>query len=440
MANATPPSGAALPSGATPPSDPTQATLDALNGTEVRLRRVCKARDATDRVGPRRFLHAGPPIDLADITGPMRGAIIAGLLLEKEAATVAEAEAIIDAGEVTISPCHDANAVGAMAGVVTPSTPVVVAEATGGITTFSPLNEGIGGAMRYGSYDEGTLSRLRWLGDVLAPALDEAVRRSDPLDLIALVAEGLRRGDDCHNRLVATSAALLAALTPGLLRAPLDRTDAADVVAFISGNGHFALPFAISAAKAVTVAAGGIPGSPIVTAMASNGREFGIRVSGLGDRWFTVPAPIGDPVLLDGATIDDVNPTMGDSMIAETAGFGAFAMTAAPAIMSFVGGDMARAMEITRSMRTVCAGTSRRFLIPGEDFRGTPLGIDVHRVRATGVEPVINNGLAHREPGRGRVGAGITPIPVEPFAAASRALEEAGFAPSGVAGEPETRA
>lgn len=74
--------------------------------------------------------------------------------------------------------------------------------------------------MRYGSYDEGTLSRLRWLGDVLAPALDEAVRRSDPLDLIALVAEGLRRGDDCHNRLVATSAALLAALTPGLLRAP----------------------------------------------------------------------------------------------------------------------------------------------------------------------------------------------------------------------------
>lgn len=174
--------------------------------------------------------------------------------------------------------------------------------------------------------------------------------------------------------------------------------------------------------------------------MASNGREFGIRVSGLGDRWFTVPAPIGDPVLLDGATIDDVNPTMGDSMIAETAGFGAFAMTAAPAIMSFVGGDMARAMEITRSMRTVCAGTSRRFLIPGEDFRGTPLGIDVHRVRATGVEPVINNGLAHREPGRGRVGAGITPIPVEPFAAASRALEEAGFAPSGVAGEPETRA
>ncbi|GII66690.1 hypothetical protein Skr01_67750 [Sphaerisporangium krabiense] len=409
-------------------SDPTQQTLDALNGTAVHLRHVRKARDATDRVGPRHFLHAGPPLELAAVPGPMRGAIIAGLLLEREAGSAAEAEAIIDRGEVSISPCHDAGAVGAMAGIITPNTPVVVAGTAGGVTTFSPLNEGIGGAMRYGSYDDVTLARLRWLGDVLAPALDEAVRRSDPLDLPALVAEGLRRGDDCHNRLVATTAALLVALTPGLLRTRLDREDLAKVVAFIAGNGHFALPFAISAAKAVTLAASGVPGSPVVTAMASNGREFGIRVSGLGDRWFTVAAPVGDPVLVEGATLDDVTPTMGDSMIAETAGFGAFAMTAAPAIMSFVGGDAARAHEITRRMRTVCAGTSERFLIPGEDFRGTPLGIDVHKVRATGVEPVINNGLAHREPGRGRAGAGITPIPVEPFAAASRALEEAGHA------------
>ncbi|MFF4989341.1 DUF1116 domain-containing protein [Streptosporangium saharense] len=408
-------------------SDPTRATLDALNGTDVHLRHVCRARDATDRVGPRHFLHAGPPIALADIPGPMRGGIIAGLLLEKEAGSVAEAEAIIDHGEVSISPCHDAGAVGAMAGIVTPNTPVVVAETADGLRTFSPLNEGIGGAMRYGSYDEVTLARLRWLGDVLAPALDEAVGHSDPIDLVALVAEGLRRGDDCHNRLVATTATLLVTLTPGLLRSRLDREDLAEVVAFVAGNGHFALPFAISAAKAVTLAASGVEGSPVVTAMAGNGREFGIRVSGLGDRWFTVAAPVGDPVLVEGATLDDVTPTMGDSMIAETAGFGALAMTAAPAIMSFVGGDMALAQEITRRMRTLCAGTSRRLLIPAEDFLGTPLGIDVHRVRALGVEPVINNGLAHREPGRGRVGAGITSIPIEPFVAASEALtEEAG--------------
>ncbi|MCM2388161.1 DUF1116 domain-containing protein [Streptomyces albipurpureus] len=402
-----------------------QASIDALNTTEVILHRVCKAGEVTGSVTGRHFLHAGPPIDPADIPGPMRGAIIGGLLLEREAASVAEAEAIIDRGEVGISPCHDAGAVGAMAGIITPSTPVVVA-AAGDTRTFSPLNEGIEGAVRYGSYDDATLARLRWLGDVLAPALDEAVQNSDPLDLLHLVAEGLRRGDDCHNRLVATSAALLVTLTPGLLRGSSDREGLARITAVMARNGHFALPFAISAAKAVTLAAAGFDGSPVVTAMAGNGREFGIRVSGLGDRWFTVPSPIGNPVLLDGAALDDVTPTMGDSMIAETAGFGAFAMTAAPAIMSFVGGDMELAQGITRRMREICAGTSTRFLIPGEDFRGTPLGIDVHRVRATGIEPVINNGLAHRDPGRGRVGAGITPIPVEPFAEASRALEEAG--------------
>lgn len=423
-------------------SDPIAATLAALNGTDVRLVHVCAARDVTDRVGPRSFLHAGPPIDLADVPGPMRGGIIAGLLLEREAKTIEEAEAIIDAGEVSISPCHDAGAVGAMAGIVTPSTPVVVAESSRGHRTFSPLNEGLGGAMRYGSYDEGTLARLRMFGEVLAPALDEAIRHTEaPIDLVALVAEGLRRGDDCHNRLVATTAALLVALTPGLLRSLVRREDVALVVETIAGNGHFALPFAISAAKALTLAASGIPGSPIVTTMAGNGREFGIRVSGLGDRWFTVPSPLGDPVLLDGATIDDCTPTMGDSMVAETAGFGAFAMTAAPAIMSFVGGDMARAQQITRDMRKICAGTSERFLIPGEDFAGTALGIDVHRVRATGIEPVINNGLAHREPGRGRVGAGITPIPIDPFVAASRALEEAAAAQAGgAASEREDRA
>lgn len=400
-----------------------QASLDAMNNTEVLLHRVCKAGEISDRVTSRHFLHSGPPIALADIPGPMRGAIIGGLLLEREAATAEEAAALIDQGEVSISPCHDEGAVGAMAGIITPSTPVVVA-AAGDTRTFSPLNEGIQGAVRYGSYDDATLTRLRWLGDVLAPALDEAISASEPLDLLQLVAEGLRRGDDCHNRLVATSAALLVWVTPGLLNGSFDREQLARVTGVMARNGHFALPFAISAAKAVTLAAAGFAGSPVVTTMSGNGREFGIRVSGLGDRWFTVPSPTGNPVLLEGATLDDVTPTMGDSMISETAGFGAFAMTAAPAIMSFVGGDVEQARKIVDRMREVTAGTSTRLLNPAEDFRGTPLGIDVHKVRATGIEPVINNGLAHREPGKGRVGAGITPIPVQPFIAASEALED----------------
>lgn len=401
---------------------PAQRSLSALDTISVRLAGVCTAAQVCPRIGSRRYLHAGPPIDLADIPGPMRGALIGGLLLEGEAANAAEAEEIIDAGEVTITPCHDAGAVGAMAGIITPSMPVVVAETEHGHRTFSPLNEGTQGAVRYGSYDEATIKRLHWMGQHMAPVLDEVIRTSDPIDLFSLVAEGLRRGDDCHNRLVATTAAFLVWATPGLLRSNSSRDDVTRVATTIAANGHFALPFTISAAKAAADSAHGVPGSPVVTAMAANGQRFGIRVSGLGDRWFTTASPVGQPVLLDGATMADVNPTMGDSMIAETAGFGAFAMTAAPAITSFVGGNLAQAHKIVADMRTVTTGTSTRLLIPAEDFAGTPLGIDVTRVAARSTEVLINNGLTHREAGRGRVGAGITPIPIEPFAAAAAAL------------------
>ncbi|MBL8576509.1 MAG: DUF1116 domain-containing protein [Mesorhizobium sp.] len=400
--------------------DPIQRSVAALDSTKVVLERICTAREVTGKVGPRSFLHAGPPIELDRIPGPMRGAIIGGLLLEGEAKDVAEAEAIIDAGDVEISPCHDAGALGAMAGIITPSMPVAVARSDRH-TTFAPLNEGTDGAVRYGSYDEKTLARLRWMATDMVAVLDEAVQGSAPIDLVDLITEGLRRGDECHNRLVATTGNLIIRFAPSFIRSK--HQDAAEKVAtFMAGNGHFALPFAISMAKALTLAASDVPGSPIVTAMSANGRDFGIRVSGMGDRWFVAPSPIGEPKLVPGARIEDITPTMGDSMISETAGFGAFAMTAAPAIMSFVGGTAAEATQFVAEMRSICAGTSTRFLIPVEEHRGTPIGIDVNKVRATGIAPVINNGMAHRLPGHGRIGAGITRVPIEPFIAASEAL------------------
>lgn len=395
-------------------------SVEALDTSTVTLDGIRRAGDVTDMVGRRHYLHAGPPIELDAITGPMRGALIGGLLFEGEAPDEHAAAEIIDSGELTISPCHDAGAVGAMAGIITPNMPVVVADCAGR-RTFSPLNEGTGGAVRYGSFDPETLDRLRWMAAVMAPALDAAVGASEPIDLVALVAEGLRRGDDCHNRLVGTTANLVTLLGPALVR-EVTRDDAARTLSVMAANAHFALPFAISMGKALALAASGVAGSPVVTTMAANGREFGIRVSGTGDRWFTAPSPIGTPQLLPGLTLDDVNPTMGDSMIAETVGFGAFAMSAAPAIMSFVGGTAAQGIAIVEEMRSITVATSSRFLLPNEDHRGTPLGIDVHTVARTGIAPVINNGLTHREMGRGRAGAGITRVPLECFIAASEAL------------------
>lgn len=397
-----------------------QRSVAALDSTKVRLERVCTAREVTSKVGPRSFLHAGPPIRLDQIPGPMRGAIIGGLLFEGEAKNAAEAEAIIDAGDIEITPCHDAGALGAMAGIITPNMPVVVARSERH-TTFAPLNEGTDGAVRYGSYDDKTLARLRWMATDMVAVLDEAVQDGEPVDLVDLIAEGLRRGDECHNRLIATTANLIVRFAPSFIRSKREAA-AGKVAAFMAGNGHFALPFAISMAKALTLSAADVPGSPVVTAMSANGREFGIRVSGAGDRWFVAPSPVGEPKLVPGARIEDITPTMGDSMISETAGFGAFAMTAAPAIMSFVGGTAAQARDFVDEMRSICAGTSSRFLIPVEEHRGAPIGIDVHKVREIGVAPVINNGMAHRLPGHGRIGAGITRVPIEPFVAASKAL------------------
>lgn len=403
----------------------TQKSVTALDSTTVCLDRICVASDVTAKVGRRSYLHSGPPIRLEDIPGPMRGAIIGGLIFEGEAGSVAEAETIIDSGEIELTPCHHAGGLGAMAGIITPNTPVAVARSERH-TTFAPLNEGTDGAVRYGSFDDKTIARLRWMSTDMVSVLNEAVQSSDQIDLVDLISEGLRRGDECHNRLVATTAILITRLAPAFIGSA-NREAAQKVAVFMAGNGHFALPFAISAAKALTLAAADIPGSSVVTAMSANGREFGIRTSGTGDRWFVAPSPIGEPKLVPGASIEDVTPTMGDSMISETAGFGAFAMSAAPAIMSFVGGTAEQARGHVEEMRSICAGTSSRFLLPAEEHRGTPIGIDVHKVRATGIAPIINNGMAHRLPGRGRVGAGITRVPAEPFIAASEALaREAG--------------
>jgi hypothetical protein len=394
------------------------SALERLDDADVRLLGIRPAGEVIGTLGPRHYLHSGPPIGLSELPGPMRGALIGALVFEGQAATAAAAEAIIDAGEVELAPCHDAGAVGAMAGLVTPSMPGVVAQCAERIV-YSPLNEGLGQALRFGSFDETTLRRLRWMRAVAGPVLDAACQACGRIDLVEMLAEGLRRGDECHNRNVATSALLIARLAPAVTRVTSDGDAAAAVLEFAAANRHFALPFSMVAAKAIADTAHGVDGSPLVSAICANGRRVGIRVSGTGDRWFLASAPVGEPILFEGFSISDVTPAMGDSMITETVGYGAFALTAAPAITRFVGGSAERGRLIVEEMRTICAGTSSRFLIPAEDFRGTPIGIDVHRIRDAGVAPVINNGMAHRQAGLGQVGAGITRLPIAPFLEAS---------------------
>lgn len=383
---------------------------------------VRPAAEVVPGLGPCTILHAGPPIDWAGMCGPVRGAVVGAILFEGWAATPDAALDLVARGKVQFAPCHHHGAVGPMAGILSPSMPVVVVEnAPGGTRAFATMNEGLGKVLRFGAYDREVLDRLAWLAGTLGPALDAALRQHGPLDLRNLIAQALQMGDECHNRNVAATALLARQLAPALVRAsPSDV--AASVLAFLAGNNHFFLNLSMAACKATLDAAHGIPGSTVVTAMARNGVEFGIRVSGTGDAWFTAPATVPDGLYFPGYGPADANPDLGDSAITETRGIGGFAMAAAPAIVRFVGGSAEDALGYTREMQRITLMLDADLALPPLGFAGTPTAIDVRRVVESGTAPIINTGIAHREPGIGQIGAGIARAPLSCFADALRAL------------------
>jgi hypothetical protein len=352
----------------------------------------------------------------------MRGAVIGAILFEGWAPTPDAATALAASGAVSWEPCHDHGAVGPMAGVVSPSMPVVVVEnATQGNRAYATLNEGLGRVLRFGAYEPPVLERLRWLAGTLGPALGQALQVGGPIDLRVIIAQALQMGDECHNRNHAATSLFVRTLAPALSRA-VDPPTAAAVFDFLLVNGHFFLNLSMAACKATLDAAHGIPGSTVVTAMARNGVEFGIRLSGTGDQWFTAPAPLIDGLYFPGYGPADANPDLGDSAITETAGLGGFAMAAAPAIVRFVGGAPEDAVGYTREMFQITLTRNAEFALPSLGFVGTPTAIDARRVVESGVAPVINTGIAHREPGIGQIGAGLTRAPLACFGPALREL------------------
>jgi hypothetical protein len=386
---------------------------------------VAPAADAIAGLPERTILHAGPPIEWADMCAPVRGAIVGACIYEGWADSPVAAQQMLDGGEVSFSPCHHYAAVGPMAGIISPSMPVWIIEDTAhGTRTYSNLNEGLGKVLRFGANGPEIIERLHWMQQVLGPALTATLETLGPLELKPLMAQALHMGDEVHNRNAAASALLLKRLIPAALDADLDAAVLSDVVKFINSNDHFFLNLSMPACKAMMDAAHGVAGASLVTAMARNGVEFGIRVSGLGDRWFTTPAPIVHGLFFPGYSADDANPDLGDSTITETAGIGAFAMAASPAIVQFVGGSASDAIANTRQMSHITIGRNDSFTLPQLDFGAAPAGIDIRKVIDTGIEPVINTGIAHREAGIGQIGAGITHAPMACFAQAVLALAQ----------------
>lgn len=381
------------------------------------------AREVVPRLEEGMILHAGPPIDWQRMCGPMRGAIIGAIVYEGWADDAARAKQMAEAGEIVFEPCHHHAAVGPMAGIISPSMPVwIVVDAAGGRNAYCNLNEGLGKVLRFGANSAEVVARLRWMAHTLAPTLRAGLAVLGEIELKPLMAQALHMGDEVHNRNSAASALLVKRLVPALLKSGAPAADVAAAIEFVAGNDHFFLNLSMAACKAMLDAAHGVPGSSLVTAMARNGVEFGVRVSGLGERWFTAPAPRVDGLYFAGYSISDAAPDLGDSAITETAGLGGFAMAAAPAIVKFVGGSAQDALANTLAMTHITLARNGAFTLPALDFTGTPAGIDLRRVVDSGILPVINTGIAHQAPGIGQIGAGVTRAPAACFTQAVKAL------------------
>jgi len=383
------------------------------------------ARDLIPGMHDNLILHAGPPITWDRMCGPMRGAIIGALIYEGKADSPEAAEELAASAEIKYAPCHEHSAIGPMAGIISPSMPVfIVKNETFGNYCYATQNEGLGKVLRYGAFSKEVIERLRWMETVMYPVLKLAIKDLGSIDLSSLIAQALHMGDEVHNRNRAGTSLLIRQLAPALLRTMKNSADTTDVLKFINGNDHFFLNLSMPAAKAVLDAARNVPGSSLAVVMSRNGTDFGIQLSGSGDRWFTGPALVPDALYFPGYTKADANPDIGDSAITETAGWGGFAIAAAPAIVQFVGGSATDALNYTMSMYDICIGESRNYQIPALDFRGTPLGIDVIKVVENNLSPIIDTGVAHKNPGVGQVGAGVVNAPMEPFIKAYEALAE----------------
>jgi hypothetical protein len=370
------------------------------------------------------IIHAGPPVAWENMCGAMKGAVTGALVFEGLAKDIADAERLAASGEIEFSPCHEHSTVGSMAGVTSPSMYVhIVENKTYGNVSYTNLSEQLSKILRMGANDESVIERLIWMRDVLGPMLKEAMEIAGEIDLRLLLSQALHMGDECHNRNVAGTTLLIQALTPYLVQTSFSTKDKVDVFNFVASSDYFSGPTWMALAKNAMDAAHNVEYSSILTTMARNGYEFGIRVSGLeGNQWFTGPAQVVVGPLFAGFKPEDSGLDIGDSAITETYGIGGFAMSTAPAIVSLVGGTVNDAINYTKKMGEITTTENPNVTIPILNFQGIPTGIDLRKVLETGVLPLIDTAIAHKEPGIGMIGAGVVNPPMECFKKAALAL------------------
>lgn len=404
-----------------------EETVKRMIDSHAMLVDIARALDVIPGMKDNMILHSGPPVEWGKMAGPMQGAIIGALIYEGKAKDEESARKLASSGEIEFSPCNEHATVGPMAGIVSPSMPVhVIYNKTYGNYGYCTINEGLGKVLRYGAFSDDVIARLKWIETEFAPTMKRALAEVDGgIDIKAIISQAVHMGDECHNRNKASTSLFFREITSYILDLDIDKDIIKRVLAFIKANEHYFLNLSMPSCKVATDAAHGIENSTIVTTMARNGVDFGIRISGLGkNEWFTAPANMIKGLMFPGYKEDDASPDIGDSCITETMGIGGFSMGASPAIVQFVGGTVEDAVNYSESMYEITEGENTNFSIPNLNFRGSAIGIDIRKVIEKGVLPIINTGMAHKVAGIGQVGAGLVNPPMECFKKAIRAFDK----------------
>ena len=405
-----------------------QAVIDKITASQPFLIDVVPAKSVIPFLDGKSILHSGPPNTWENMSDPVRGSCIGAALFEGWAKDEAEARKMFENNEVEFSPCHHHNAVGPMGGITSGNMQVMIVENRDtGIRAYCTMNEGIGQVLRFGAYSEEVVTRLHWMKSTLGPALSKSLALIEGgLNLNVIIAKAISMGDEFHQRNIAASVLFLKDILPALISADLPEKEMKEVAVFLGDTDQFFLNVAMAAAKAIMDSAATVTEGSIVTALSRNGYEFGIKVSGLGDRWFTGKVNTPEGLYFSGYSQEDASPDMGDSAILEALGLGGMSMIAAPGVTRFVGvgGGYGDAVAISEEMQEICISNNNNYSIPNWNFQGSPLGIDIRKVVETGITPIINTGIAHKKAGVGQIGAGTVRVPIECFEKALRALGE----------------
>jgi hypothetical protein len=395
--------------------------VEAMCGAEPVLLDVRPAIEVVPGMTRTTILTSGPPLPWEAYRGGQRAGIIGGALFEGLASDPEDAEAKLRDGRICVRPCHDHGCVGSLAGIYTASMPVFVVEnRQGGNRGFCNLFEGPSPArLNYGVYNETVRRSLLFIRDLIGPILGEAVRASGGVPLRPIMRRALHMGDELHSRNMAATLVFTRELFPALLELNGRRPEAVRQLIEYLGSDYVFLRLSMAASKVTADSAHGIEGASVVTAMAFNCRDFAIRVSGLGGTWFCAPLPKVDAKLFPGYSVDDIEFMGGESVINETVGLGGFAQAAAFALQDYQGGSPEGMAEMNRAMYEITLSEHPEFKIPYLGFRGTPVGIEIHRVVSTGIVPIMDIGVAGRK--GGQIGAGVLRAPMGCFTAAVEA-------------------